>query len=192
MLTSPQPKATYWTKQGRRSGGRPCKCPRGPNSLFGDLTNSHSSRFVAQTRPQVALAQSFQVRTNRWRSRNERGQNTEARSEKANRQFTDAHDVEKRDSPRTDDSTDDTPSMSHVAATDDDDRDPNVVWWDGENDPDHPFNWSSWKTFSNIALISALTFVSPLASCETILRLLQPWNMLTRWQPYLLLVSLSS
>ncbi|KAK3367591.1 major facilitator superfamily domain-containing protein [Podospora didyma] len=41
--------------------------------------------------------------------------------------------------------------------------DPNVIDWD-ENDPENPFNWPSWKKGVNITLISALTFVAPLAS----------------------------
>lgn len=42
MPTFPRLKATYWTKRERRSGGRPCKCPRGSISciLLG-LGNSH-------------------------------------------------------------------------------------------------------------------------------------------------------
>lgn len=112
--------------------------------------------------------------------RNERRKKIEARGEGAHRQSTDStkvHDVEKGDGPQTDDWTDDTPSTRHIPATATvaaaaDDDDPNVVWWDGDDDPEHPFNWPSWKTFSNIALISGLTFISPLASCETTTRLL--------------------
>ncbi|KAL6858265.1 hypothetical protein ACO1O0_005725 [Amphichorda felina] len=42
--------------------------------------------------------------------------------------------------------------------------DPNIVWWDGENDPENPYNWPTWMKFTNCACISALTFVTPLAS----------------------------
>lgn len=38
--------------------------------------------------------------------------------------------------------------------------DPNIVSWDGPNDPDNPVNWSSGLKWSNIALISAITFVT--------------------------------
>jgi hypothetical protein len=48
---------------------------------------------------------------------------------------------------------------------DSDDDDPNVVWWD-DNDPEHPYNWPRWRTLTNIVLISAMTFLTPLASCK--------------------------
>lgn len=38
--------------------------------------------------------------------------------------------------------------------------DPNIVSWDGPNDPDNPLNWSSGLKWSNIALVSAITFVT--------------------------------
>ncbi|KAI0121105.1 bicyclomycin resistance protein [Xylariales sp. AK1849] len=44
-----------------------------------------------------------------------------------------------------------------------DEDDPDVVWWD-DNDPEHPYNWPRWRTLSNIILISAMTFITPLAS----------------------------
>lgn len=42
--------------------------------------------------------------------------------------------------------------------------DRNVVDWDSPNDPANPLNWSNWKKTINIALISAMTFLTPLAS----------------------------
>lgn len=44
------------------------------------------------------------------------------------------------------------------------DLDPDVVFWDGPNDPDNPQNWSIRKKGLNIALISAMSFLVPLAS----------------------------
>ena len=44
--------------------------------------------------------------------------------------------------------------------------DPNVVWWDEDNDPEHPYNWPRWRTMSNCFLISAMTFLTALASCK--------------------------
>ena len=46
--------------------------------------------------------------------------------------------------------------------------DPNVVWWDKDNDPEHPYNWPRWRTVSNCFLISAMTFLTALASCKAI------------------------
>ncbi|CAK7220599.1 hypothetical protein SBRCBS47491_004243 [Sporothrix bragantina] len=44
------------------------------------------------------------------------------------------------------------------------DADPNVVWWDGPDDPANPYNWPTWHKALNCVLISALTFITPLAS----------------------------
>jgi MFS family permease len=45
-----------------------------------------------------------------------------------------------------------------------DNEDPNIVSWDGPDDPANPMNWPSWMKFVNVAIISGLTFVTPLAS----------------------------
>lgn len=47
---------------------------------------------------------------------------------------------------------------------DTDDTDPNIVWWDGPDDPENPMNWKGWLKFSNCFVISAICFVTPLAS----------------------------
>ncbi|KAI5855135.1 bicyclomycin resistance protein [Durotheca rogersii] len=47
---------------------------------------------------------------------------------------------------------------------DDGSDDANVVWWDGPNDPENPYNWPTWRKGLNCSLISAMTFISPLAS----------------------------
>lgn len=49
--------------------------------------------------------------------------------------------------------------------SDSDSSDDNVVWWDGDNDPENPYNWPQWRKSLNCILISALTFITPLASC---------------------------
>jgi hypothetical protein len=41
-----------------------------------------------------------------------------------------------------------------------------VVWWDGDKDRQNPYNFASWKKVLNCTLVSALTFVTPLASCK--------------------------
>ncbi|KAI8652917.1 MFS domain-containing protein [Fusarium keratoplasticum] len=43
-------------------------------------------------------------------------------------------------------------------------QDPNVVDWDGPDDPANPHNWSRARKGGTIALVSAITFVTPLAS----------------------------
>lgn len=39
-----------------------------------------------------------------------------------------------------------------------------LVWWDGENDPENPYNWPNWQKYTIGGLISLVTFVTPLAS----------------------------
>ncbi|PKS09902.1 hypothetical protein jhhlp_004525 [Lomentospora prolificans] len=42
--------------------------------------------------------------------------------------------------------------------------DENVVWWDGPDDPENPFNWPSWKKVAMCGFVSGFTFITPLAS----------------------------
>lgn len=37
--------------------------------------------------------------------------------------------------------------------------DPNVVDWDGPEDPKNPMNWPAWKIKTHIFLVSAITFI---------------------------------
>ncbi|RSL61590.1 hypothetical protein CEP54_006163 [Fusarium duplospermum] len=43
-------------------------------------------------------------------------------------------------------------------------RDPNIVDWDGPDDPANPQNWSAKKKTITVVLVSSITFVTPLAS----------------------------
>lgn len=42
--------------------------------------------------------------------------------------------------------------------------DPDIVDFDGPDDPAHPENWSKMRKWTIVALIAAFTFISPLAS----------------------------
>ncbi|KAL2052844.1 hypothetical protein ABVK25_006783 [Lepraria finkii] len=42
--------------------------------------------------------------------------------------------------------------------------DPNIVDWDGPDDPANPMNWSEKLKWGNVAVISSITFLTPLAS----------------------------
>ncbi|RSM03283.1 hypothetical protein CDV31_010559 [Fusarium ambrosium] len=44
------------------------------------------------------------------------------------------------------------------------DPDSNIVWWDGDDDPENPYNWPAWQKYLNCGLLSVLTFITPLAS----------------------------
>ncbi|KAJ9602400.1 hypothetical protein H2200_012942 [Cladophialophora chaetospira] len=43
-------------------------------------------------------------------------------------------------------------------------HDENIVDWDGPNDPEKALNWTNKKKWSNVAIISTVTFLTPLAS----------------------------
>ncbi|KAH9862034.1 hypothetical protein IAQ61_010236 [Plenodomus lingam] len=43
-------------------------------------------------------------------------------------------------------------------------RDPNIVDFDGPDDPEDPMNWSNTKKWGTVLLVSAITFLTPLAS----------------------------
>ncbi|KAF2641571.1 MFS general substrate transporter [Massarina eburnea CBS 473.64] len=43
-------------------------------------------------------------------------------------------------------------------------EDPDVVFWDGPNDPENPMNWPANKRWGTVAVVSGLTFLTPLAS----------------------------
>ncbi|GAB7349522.1 hypothetical protein MBLNU459_g0227t1 [Dothideomycetes sp. NU459] len=53
-----------------------------------------------------------------------------------------------------------TESVAPVPALEDE----NIVDWDGPDDPQNPMNWSTRKKWGNIAILSALTLLTPLAS----------------------------
>ena len=42
--------------------------------------------------------------------------------------------------------------------------DENIVDWDGPNDPQKAINWTERKKWSNVAIVSSVTFLTPLAS----------------------------
>ncbi|EME39510.1 hypothetical protein DOTSEDRAFT_139366 [Dothistroma septosporum NZE10] len=42
--------------------------------------------------------------------------------------------------------------------------DPNSIFWDSDDDPANPLNWSNGPKWGNVAVLSTMTFLSPLAS----------------------------
>lgn len=42
----------------------------------------------------------------------------------------------------------------------DSDQDPNIVTWDGPNDPANPMNWSEGWKWGIVAVIAAITFIT--------------------------------
>jgi hypothetical protein len=51
-----------------------------------------------------------------------------------------------------------------VPVTQETEGDPNVVDWDGPDDPANPQNWSGASKWAQIAVLSVLTLLTPLAS----------------------------
>lgn len=41
-----------------------------------------------------------------------------------------------------------------------------VVDWDGDDDPEHPYNMPFWRIVINSVVLSILGFLSPLSSCK--------------------------
>jgi hypothetical protein len=37
--------------------------------------------------------------------------------------------------------------------------DPNIVWWDGDDDPANPLNWSAWSKWMNFSIVAVATFI---------------------------------
>lgn len=57
-----------------------------------------------------------------------------------------------------------TSSLSSDDGVDSNKDDPNIVGWDGPDDPQNPMNWSHTKKWGTVVLVSAITFLTPLAS----------------------------
>jgi hypothetical protein len=64
---------------------------------------------------------------------------------------TDKEDMEKQGALEGDDQV-----PSETKST----NDPNIVDWDGPNDPENPMNWPTSKKITNIALVSLITLLS--------------------------------
>jgi hypothetical protein len=37
--------------------------------------------------------------------------------------------------------------------------DSNIVWWDGNDDPANPLNWSAWSKWMNFSIVAVATFI---------------------------------
>ncbi|KAI0505613.1 cycloheximide resistance protein [Xylaria bambusicola] len=58
----------------------------------------------------------------------------------------------------------DSADVEKGTTTTDEENDPNIVWWDNEDDPENPYNWSTTRKVLNCGCVSFQTFISPLAS----------------------------
>ncbi|KAI0020811.1 MFS multidrug transporter [Xylariomycetidae sp. FL0641] len=60
-----------------------------------------------------------------------------------------------------------TPLLKQAAGNgseEDQSKDPNVVTWDGPDDPENPLNWSQRRKWTATILVSCFTFISPFSS----------------------------
>lgn len=55
-------------------------------------------------------------------------------------------------------------SLSSTDEPQDDELNPNIVDFNGPDDPDNPLNWGYKKKWGMVSLVSAITFLTPLAS----------------------------
>ena len=51
-------------------------------------------------------------------------------------------------------------SSKKVPETDQTEVDPNIVGWDGPDDPNNPYNWARKLKWGNVAVISSITFLT--------------------------------
>lgn len=65
-------------------------------------------------------------------------------------------------------------SQTAVEVVEDPLADPNIVFWDGPDDPANPMNWSSRVKWSNIAVVSAITFITYILISNFITQLTAP------------------
>lgn len=73
-------------------------------------------------------------------------------------------DVEKGAQSQARSTLTDERTLSGDAPRPEETQDPNIVDWDGPDDPANPLNWPAKKKWSIIAALGAVTFITPLAS----------------------------
>lgn len=54
----------------------------------------------------------------------------------------------------------------NINETNNDNIDMDVIGWDGDDDPACPYNWPRARIVTNAAILTFLTFLIPLTSCE--------------------------
>lgn len=99
------------------------------------------------------------------RSSSVAGDHDKVRGDLEKRRSKEHQDLEKRvsrDGNKDDDDKEEEDEEDDGEETSSSEND--VVWWESDNDPENPYNWARWRKVLNCFLVSALTFVTPLAS----------------------------
>ena len=73
-------------------------------------------------------------------------------------------DIEKEAGSRRSESSLEAEAARQQDATKDEVSDPNIVFWDGDDDPENPMNWATSRQWGAVAIVSALTFFTPVGS----------------------------
>lgn len=73
-------------------------------------------------------------------------------------------DLEKTHVLTSSDTSADRDGEDDAAAAVESQQDPDIVDWDGPNDPENPMNWPAARRWGMIAVVSGITFLTPLGS----------------------------
>ncbi len=97
------------------------------------------------------------------RTRSTKGRRPASRTRRHDDDLEKEAGLGERDPSKSSDEDDDE-EQGAAALSEDDEA--NVVWWDGPDDQANPYNWPAWRKIVNCAIISTITFITPLASCK--------------------------
>jgi len=74
------------------------------------------------------------------------------------------HDIEKHAGSLTSASSIHSAGKNEKQIIEEESDSSNIVDWDGDDDPKNPFNWGNGRKWFAITIVSAITFLTPLAS----------------------------
>lgn len=84
------------------------------------------------------------------------------RGERKRQQSIASHGARNDDNSKEDGTKTDIEKRAETVSAEE--SDPNIVGWNGPNDPENPLNFSTWLKVLNTGLVSAICLVTPLAS----------------------------
>ena len=117
--------------------------------------------IVARHKDQVSTHSRRDV-TNGW-TENDREQTSGVEDRLSAAQITPTGDAE-LDVEKQEDTVSSRTTIQEETSGVPDSQDPNIVDWDGPDDPLNPMNWAASRRWGMIAVVSAITFLTPLGS----------------------------